>query len=208
MIQQVSSVEADTTTASKRKVVCDAAIQVFIEDGYAASMDRIASRAGVAKQTLYNQFGSKEQLFAEVIRQSVDAITLSLDEPGVDLRQSLLHFVEVFRRRALSQRGLGLHRALIAEAPRFPKLARVIYEKGPANARDALARFLQAAMDIGQLRKADAQFAAELLLSTLAGFERVRLLYGVKSDSTSLNEKQKCVAIVDCFLNGLATAKV
>ena len=59
-------------------------------------------------------------------------------------------------------------------------------------------------MNSGQLRKTDAQFVAEMLLSMLAGFERIRLLYGVKADPTSLNEKQKCVAIVDCFLNGLA----
>ena len=196
--------EAGTSGAGKRKAVCDAAIQAFIEDGYAASMDSIASRAGVAKQTLYNQFGSKEQLFAEVIRLNVDAITLSLDGPDFDLRVSLLRFVEAFRYRALSQWGLGLHRALIAEAPRFPKLARLIFETGPASARDALARFLRSAMESGQLRKVDAHFAAELLMSMIAGFERVRLLYGVKADPVALNEKQRCAAIVDCFLNGLA----
>jgi TetR/AcrR family transcriptional regulator, mexJK operon transcriptional repressor len=190
----------------KRELVCDAAIRVFIEDGYGASMERIAARAGVAKQTLYNQFGSKENLFAEVIRQSIDDITVSLGAPGIDLRRALLRFAQAFRAKALSPRGLGMHRALIAEAPRFPKLARVAHEKGAANARDTLAKFLQQAMDSGQLRKTDAQFVAELLLSMLAGFERVRLLYGVKKDPTALNEKQKCSAIVDCFLNGLAPA--
>lgn len=205
MVRQSKSTQADNINNGKRERVRDAAIQVFIEDGYGASMERIAARAGVAKQTLYNQFGNKENLFAEVIRQSVDDITVSLGDLKLDLRRSLLRFAAAFRAKALSSHGLGLHRALIAEAPRFPKLARVIHEKGAANAREALAKFLQQAMDSGQLRKTDSQFVAELLLSMLAGFERVRLLYGVKGDPTSLNEKQKCVAIVDCFLNGLAT---
>ena len=183
----------------------DAAIRVFIEDGYGASMESIAARAGVAKQTLYNQFGSKERLFADVIQQSIDDITFSLGTPGADLRRSLLRFAVAFRAKALSTHGLGMHRALIAQAPRFPKLARVAHEKGAANARDTLAKFLQQAMTAGKLRKTDSQFVAELLLSMLAGFERVRLLYGVKTDPTSLNEKQKCVAIVDYFLDGLAT---
>lgn len=196
--------QVDEFNNGKRKLVCDAAIRVFIEDGYGASMDSIAARAGVAKQTLYNQFGNKENLFAEVIRQSVDDITVSLGEPDADLRRSLLRFASAFRTKALSPHGLGMHRALIAQAPRFPKLARVAHEKGAANARDALATFLQQAMDNKQIRKTDPQFVAELLLSMLAGFERVRLLYGVITDPTSLNEKQKCVAIVDCFLNGLA----
>ena len=205
MVRQSKSTQVDSINNGTRERVRDAAIQVFIEDGYGASMDRIAARAGVAKQTLYNQFGNKENLFAEVIRQSVDDITVSLGDLKLDLRRSLLRFATAFRAKALSPHGLGLHRALIAEAPRFPKLARVIHEKGAANARDTLAKFLQQAMDSGQLRKTDSQFVAELLLSMLAGFERVRLLYGVKADPTSLNEKQKCVAIVDCFLNGLAT---
>ena len=205
MVRQSKSTQVDSINNGTRERVRDAAIQVFIEDGYGASMERIAARAGVAKQTLYNQFGNKENLFAEVIRQSVDDITVSLGDLKMDLRRSLLGFAAAFRAKALSSHGLGLHRALIAEAPRFPKLARVIHEKGAANARDTLAKFLQQAMDSGQLRKTDSQFVAELLLSMLAGFERVRLLYGVKADPTSLNEKQKCVAIVDCFLNGLAT---
>ena len=205
MVRQSKSTQVDSINNGTRERVRDAAIQVFIEDGYGASMERIAARAGVAKQTLYNQFGNKENLFAEVIRQSVDDITVSLGDLKLDLRRSLLRFATAFRAKALSSHGLGLHRALIAEAPRFPKLARVIHEKGAANARDTLAKFLQQAMDSGQLRKTDSQFVAELLLSMLAGFERVRLLYGVKADPTSLNEKQKCVAIVDCFLNGLAT---
>ncbi len=194
----------ETESNLKRDLVREAAIAIFIEDGYGASMDRIAARAGVAKQTLYNQFGNKENLFAEVLRQSIDDITVALGTPGADLRATLLRFAQAFRAKALSPYGVGMHRALIAEAPRFPKLARIAHEKGAANAREALAKFLQQAMDNGQLRKTDAQFAAELLLSMLAGFERVRLLYGVTSDPTSLNEKQKCVAIVDCFLGGLA----
>jgi TetR/AcrR family transcriptional regulator, mexJK operon transcriptional repressor len=198
------ALKVEAENSQKRDLVCDAAIRAFIEDGYSASMDRIAARAGVAKQTLYNQFGSKENLFAEVLRQSIDDITVALGAPSADLRGTLLRFAQAFRAKALSARGVGMHRALIAEAPRFPKLARIAHEKGAANAREALAKFLQQAMSAGHLRKTDAQFAAELLLSMLAGFERVRLLYGVKSDPTSLNEKQKCVAIVDCFLGGLA----
>ena len=110
---------AQTTHIGKRELVRDAAIQVFIEDGYGASMARIAARAGVAKQTLYNQFGNKENLFAEVIRQSVDDITVSLGDSKANLRLSLLRFAAAFRAKALSPHGLGMHRALIAEAPRF-----------------------------------------------------------------------------------------
>ena len=120
MVRQSKSTQVDSINNGTRERVRDAAIQVFIEDGYGASMERIAARAGVAKQTLYNQFGNKENLFAEVIRQSVDDITVSLGDLKLDLRRSLLRFAAAFRAKALSTHGVGMHRALIAEAPRFP----------------------------------------------------------------------------------------
>ena len=42
-----------------------AAFEVFCESGYRASIDAVAKRANVARQTLYNNFPSKEALFAE-----------------------------------------------------------------------------------------------------------------------------------------------
>ena len=51
----------------KRRRMMDAAIDVFASSGFdAASMAEIASRAEVAKGTLYLYFASKEQLFEEV----------------------------------------------------------------------------------------------------------------------------------------------
>ena len=93
---------------------------------------------------------------------------------------------------------------MIAEAPRFPKLARMIHQQGAASAQATLAKFLGRAMEAGDLATGDPQFAAELLMSMLAGFERVRLLYGVKTDPTSLSEAEKQIAIVNCFLRGFA----
>jgi TetR/AcrR family transcriptional regulator, mexJK operon transcriptional repressor len=202
-----SATTATRTGASpeaKRERVINAAIEVFIEDGYGASMDKIAAHANVAKQTLYNQFGSKDQLFASVIERAVEYITLPLADGGASTEDALLKFAVVFRERALSARGLGMHRALIAEAARFPKLSRMIHAKGPAAAQDALAQFLARAMQRGELRKSDPQFAAELLMSMLTGYERIRLLYGVKISPSPLSDTEKCVAIVDCFLRAFA----
>ena len=47
-----------------KKLIFEAAIKVFSECGYnGAIMDDIASRAGVAKGTLYYHFASKEEIF-------------------------------------------------------------------------------------------------------------------------------------------------
>ena len=54
----------------------DAALEVFVEKGYAAArLEDVARRAGVTKGTIYLYFPSKEELFRDVVRHTVgDAI--------------------------------------------------------------------------------------------------------------------------------------
>jgi len=71
-----------------------AARQVFAERGYdAASMDEIASVAGISKPMLYAYFGAKEDLFAACVREagrefraSVKAAAGPLDDGPPDQR--------------------------------------------------------------------------------------------------------------------------
>ncbi len=56
---------------SKREIVLKCARQLFEQDGFhATGIDRILEKSGVAKMTLYNNFGSKDQLIAEVLSRS------------------------------------------------------------------------------------------------------------------------------------------
>lgn len=69
--------QADTA----RKLILSAALEAFLEDGYVGTtMDAIAGRAGVARRTLYNQFGSKAALLIAVINdRAVGAEERSID---------------------------------------------------------------------------------------------------------------------------------
>ena len=56
---------------SKRDLVLTCARELFEREGFhATGVDRILDKAGVAKMTLYNNFGSKDQLIVEVLNQS------------------------------------------------------------------------------------------------------------------------------------------
>lgn len=55
---------------ARRRQLLDAAREVFVETGFhAASMDDIATRAGVTKPVLYQHFGSKRDLYLAVLDQ-------------------------------------------------------------------------------------------------------------------------------------------
>lgn len=88
--------------SKKRAAILDGAIDVFIETGYElASMDRISEAAGVSKRTVYNHFGSKENLFQAVVedflsqRQNLKSRPY---DPDQSLEEQLLAFAraEIF----------------------------------------------------------------------------------------------------------------
>ena len=186
-----------------RERVLRAATAAFTLDGYRASSDRIARRAGVAKQTVYSHFSSKDDLFKEVARELATRVLVQL-ESDEDLRAGLLRFALAFRNRVLRADGIAMFRTLTAEIPRFPLLARAIYAGGPGETARGLARYLEKAMAAGHLRRDDPQFAAELLLGMLVGHDRVKRLFGAARFSGS-GDARRAARIVDRFLRMYST---
>jgi TetR/AcrR family transcriptional regulator, mexJK operon transcriptional repressor len=186
-----------------RERVLRAATAAFTLDGYRASIDRIARRAGVAKQTVYSHFPSKDDLFKEVVRELATRVLVQL-ETDDDVRAGLLRFALAFRSRVLRADGIAMFRTLAAEIPRFPTLARAIYAGGPGETARGLARYLEKAMGAGHLRRDDPQFAAELLLGMLVGHERIKRLFGVARFAGS-GDARRAARIVDSFLRMYST---
>ncbi|MBD3813695.1 TetR/AcrR family transcriptional regulator [Thiobacillus sp.] len=186
-----------------RERLLAAACEAFREEGYQVSIDRIAARAQVARQTLYNHFHSKEALFGEVVRHSIQSVLVTLDGDG-DVRATLLAFGDAYRTRLLSPEGLAIFRTMVAEAPRFPELAKQFFRQGPHTTRKRLAKYLAHAMEAGELRKDDPDFAAEMLTATLIDLDRLRGLINLQTD---LLKPTKTAQVVDCFLRAFAPEK-
>jgi AcrR family transcriptional regulator len=125
-------------TARKRRAILAAAAEVFLQHGYlGASMDEVAARAAVSKQTVYKQFGDKERLFAEIIlgttAQLVDGLTRAYTDTLHDATDASRAFRELARRflATLTQPGvLQLRRLVIAEADRFPEICQAWFDEG------------------------------------------------------------------------------
>ena len=171
---------ATPRSRKKREAILDAGVRVFMAEGYAASMDRVAAEAGVAKQTLYSHFGSKEGLLRAMFDRYKQQSLGGLDPAG-DMAAELAVFGEQMLRRIFDPEILGVQRLMIAQAGAFPDLARLFYEAGPGRVRAALVDFLQAKIAAGVLRPADPAEAADDLTALLQGSRRQRILFGVEA---------------------------
>ena len=65
----MTSTDAQVSKMSKRDTLLEVATELFRNDGFhATGIDAVLKAAGVAKMTLYNQFGGKDGLILEVLR--------------------------------------------------------------------------------------------------------------------------------------------
>ncbi|HVY16401.1 MAG TPA: TetR/AcrR family transcriptional regulator [Rhodopila sp.] len=156
---------SDTLSPEKRDQILQGASRVFAADGYeGASMARIAQEAGVSKGTLYNYFDGKAALFstyvAEVCQRNLAHVFDRADHDG-DPAAVLREIGRRMLTMVLSDAGLTMYRMVIAEAAKFPILARAFFEAGPARAIDFLSRWLEEETRRGRLAVDDPSFAAE-----------------------------------------------
>jgi TetR/AcrR family transcriptional repressor of mexJK operon len=127
-----------TQSARKHKAILDAATALFLSKGYeGTSVDEIAARAAVGKQTVYKHFADKERLFSEIILGNIataerfaSAATRILRDTD-DLDRDLSEVARQYLAAVMQPRVLQLRRLLIGEAGRFPGLARTYYERVP-----------------------------------------------------------------------------
>jgi TetR/AcrR family transcriptional regulator, mexJK operon transcriptional repressor len=154
-------------TDSKRAAITEAATTLFLRDGYrGASMEEIATAAGVSKQTVYKQFAHKQQLFSHVVttlvNEASDPVHEAVQEVNVagDVREELSTIarrqLELVLRPALMQ----LRRLVIAETVHFPELGKVFFDQGPRRTIDALADALGGLAQRGALQIDDPKLAA------------------------------------------------
>lgn len=154
-------------SARKRRAIIETATTVFLRNGYlGASMDEIATLAGVSKQTVYKHFVDKERLFVEIVTGTVNEISDPVHDEVLDLQDSGdveadLH--DLARRqlaRVAQPRLLELRRLVISETNRFPELGQVFYERGPGRTIAALASAFERLAAHGVLRIEDPALAA------------------------------------------------
>lgn len=174
-------------------------------------MERVAHLASVSKRTLYSRFSGKSALFEAVILREIEDGLSSLQArlpDFADIRLELRTLSEALLSWMLSDVNVAMERIVMAEAARFPDLARRLYESGFLGAAQLVAELLRRAAVRGEVQLPDPEFAADQFVSTviLSPFRRAAL--GVGNPTFDAAAFDRMSRAVDLFLDGCRASTV
>ncbi|MCM3922998.1 TetR/AcrR family transcriptional regulator [Frankia sp. AiPs1] len=204
---------AERGRLDKRRAIVEAALRVFARNGYAeASLDMIATEAGVAKPTIYNHLGSKENLFRYVMtttatRSNAKALEVleGFPKEAGGLRGGLEDVAARLVDCYCDERSEAVRRLLYAEALRFPDLYDAVRASGADQFIEALAGRLARLANAGHLSIADPVRAANQFIALVYEELPVRSTLGTRP--LGPDEAGEVVrAGVDTFLRAFAAS--
>jgi AcrR family transcriptional regulator len=179
----------------KRRAIVTAAREIFVRHGYDAGMDLIADAAGVSKVTIYNHFGSKEQLFTEVIGEAFDQALGGAAEPSLDgltgtgdLRGALAALARGWVAGITRPEVTDLRLLVIGLARRFPELARKWLERSPQHFAPVIAAALRDLSRRGDLDVPDPDLAVIQFYALTVYPHIVRSMFGVQLDQRATED--------------------
>jgi AcrR family transcriptional regulator len=178
---------------SKTEAILEAALTLFAEKGALTSMDEIARRAGVSRQTLYNRFPSKAEIGRALASRRSDAISAPLrtgGDPETVLTALAIGMLEKICGGApgASMRGVALM------SPKTPDLAEAIYQAGPAEGLRRLAVWLAEQDRLGLLTVPDPAAAAEMFSGMVLGHGHLRGILGLPHPPFDLKTRARDTA--------------
>src|SRR5215472_1375742 len=156
----------------RRAAILAAALEEFAARGFADTrLDDVARRAHIAKGTIYLYFRDKESLFQELVRTMLSPLVGTIEAAPlseVPIRAVAEMIVDVFVNEIYGTRRKDVIRLVIAEGPRFPKLAEFYYREVIARVLPVLRARLALAVERGELsRDALARFPQLLVAPAL-----------------------------------------
>jgi TetR/AcrR family transcriptional repressor of mexJK operon len=204
--------ELSPRARAKRDQILAGARAVFLRDGFAAaSTDAIAAEAKVSKRTLYVYYPSKEELFADVMREltienphpraleSMEAMAPGSEE---ELRRDLLELAEKIAATMMQPDYLALLRTTIADTHRFPQLGGLFRATVPERAMRSFAVFIGRSRECGVVGVGvDEETAARMLVGSLLTYA---VLDGLLAEGPPRPPAQeKIEEIVDLYMKAI-----
>ena len=199
-----SNARANTITGTEqtRERIIEAAVKVFGGRGYAGATTRaIAAEAGVNEVTLFRHFGSKKNLFREMIDYYYDSSGLKTMNPerlSGDCRQVLTGLgTRIFS--ILSERR-EIYRLLLSEVEQQSEVRDAMIQF-PRQLRHLLAQYFRIQMKQGNLRHLNPEVMAQAFMSMFMAFVLYETIFA-EPPVADIAAEDIVTQFVDIFMEG------
>lgn len=186
-----------------------AALELFVEKGFAATRaEEVASRAGVAKGTLYLYYPSKEELLKAVVRENLSTLIAE----GADIARNfsgsthelLLLLMQTWWERIGNTKASGIFKIIITEMGNFPDFARFYMDEVVEPGHQLFIHALQRGVDSGELRQINLFETAHVLIFPMLMLCLHKHSLGACSQAVALMDPQSFIKThVDVVVQGL-----
>ncbi len=184
---------------ARDEAILEAAFALIVEQGYdALTMEAVAGRVGISRQTLYHHFASRDEIALRAVltlmAQGIEAIE-SFDSslPPVERLQQIVRWMLESRFQPARAALVKVRHSLMT-VKSHPEHQRAFEQRA-----DALGQIVTAAQEAGEMR---ADLPSRLIVQMLLGLVSDASYEGlVASGQTTLPEVTE--AIIDVFFTGL-----
>jgi AcrR family transcriptional regulator len=168
--EEMRPAQANIEDQSARERLMTAAVEIFAEQGYAAtSVREIVGRAGVSKPVLYYYFGSKEGLFNSIIEAAADqqkaTIKKLLAAEGTTEERLTLFFEGLLAKIRRNRNMVRLMNTIILGPPsRAPEVDYLSFRR---RTYQAIERIVEQGAERGEVQAEDAPTLAGLIMAVM-----------------------------------------
>jgi TetR/AcrR family transcriptional regulator, mexJK operon transcriptional repressor len=204
----VSTPAPTSPPASRADRYLDAALALFAEHGYVGTtMDMLVAQVGGSKATLYRYFPTKESLVTGLMDRVAATVNPIADHAAstLPLDEELTRMGTAALRGVTSPQGVAVLRICLGEYGRFPELARVVWEHGPAVTYANFRAFLEDRQRRGELTVEDPQLAAEHFLAGIVGHIQLKVAFGITGPLDDAEIDRRVRSATTTFLARYAT---
>ena len=195
------------TESARSDALISAATRVFVREGYGlASIDKVASEAGVSTRTIYERFKNKADLLGAVITRLVDrdmaTVLATAELERLDPKDALTVIAQTMTSHARDPESVALFRIVATEAYRFPELAAKVRESTKHRWDGAVAKYFRGQIKRGTLTLADPDRAAVVFLQMISAELHECLLFGSSEAMAQHDFTPHLKQVIDIFLFG------
>lgn len=206
--------EVGTRARAKRGQILAGAQRVFLEQGFAAaSTDVIAREAGVSKRTLYAYYPSKEELFADVLRELtvdnpqtrvLESVQLVDPSSTEELREALYMLARKLMTTIMETDYLALLRTIIADSHRFPEISEIFRSTVPERGIREGSAMLRRAQENGAVVEGDPEVMMRMFMGPLLTYALTGGLFRPEGPP-QMPEPENIEQIVELYMKAIST---